>query len=172
MTAELLYLFVGSMLVSLSTFGGGAQALFYQMGVLQTHWITRTDLSAILAFGYATPGPAVFGTATFIGYKLGGIGGAAVGTIGVFIVPFVLSLVAVRYFGHLLENPHAGSFIKGVGLGVAGLVAATAIGVLSHQTSVHVWQVAVAVAALGVTLKWQLNPVFVLLAGGSIGLLL
>lgn len=172
MTAELTYLFVGSMLISLSTFGGGAQALFYQMGVLQTHWITRTDLSAMLAFGYATPGPAVFSTATFIGYKLGGVPGAVVGTIGIFIVPFVLSLVAVRYFGHLLENPHAGAFIKGIGLAVAGLVGATAIGVLSHQTSVQWWQIIVALAACTATLKWQLNPVMVLLVGGGIGFLL
>lgn len=172
MTAELAYLFFGSMLISLSTFGGGAQALFYQMGVLQTHWITRTDLSAVLAFGYATPGPAVFGTATFIGYKLGGVAGAVIGTAGIFIMPFILSLVAVRYFGHLLENPHAAAFIKGVGLAVAGLVAATAIGVLAHQTSVQVWQLLVAAAALGSIIKWDINPVFILLVGGIIGFLL
>ncbi len=60
MITDLAYLFVVSLLISVATFGGGSQALFYQYGVLQTHWITRTDLSAVLAFGYATPGPGIW----------------------------------------------------------------------------------------------------------------
>jgi chromate transporter len=169
MTSDLIQLFVASILISLATFGGGSQALFYQFGVLQTHWITRTDLSAILAFGYATPGPAVFGTATFIGYKIAGISGAVVGTIGIFIVPFVLSIIAAKYLTNLLTNPHAELFIKGVGLSAAGLIAATAFGVLNYNAA-SIWQLVIVIGSLVVSLKWKLNPLFVLLAGGVIGL--
>jgi chromate transporter len=169
MIADLLQLFVASTLISLATFGGGSQALFYQYGVLQTHWITRTDLSAILAFGYATPGPAVFGTATFIGYKIAGITGAVIGTVGIFIVPFVLSLIAAKYLTHLLKNPHAELFIKGVGLAATGLVAATAFGVLNYNTA-SMWQLVIVAGALVVSLKWRLNPLFVLLIGEMIGI--
>lgn len=168
---DLLQLFVASILISLATFGGGSQALFYQYGVLQTHWITPTDLSAILAFGYATPGPAVFGTATFIGYKVAGITGAVIGTIGIFIVPFVLSLIAAKYLTHLLKNPHAELFVKGVGLAATGLVAATAFGVLDYNTA-SMWQLVIVVGSIAASLKWKLNPVFVLLAGGIIGLII
>lgn len=171
MIGDLLQLFVASIFISLATFGGGSQALFYQFGVLQTHWISRTDLSAILAFGYATPGPAVFGTATFIGYKAGGLTGALVGTVGIFIVPFVLSIIAAKYLTHLLKNPHAELFVKGVGLAATGLIAATAFGVLDYDTA-HIWQLIVVVASLGASLKWKLNPLFVLAGGGIIGLVL
>ncbi len=170
MIGDLSQLFIASVLISLATFGGGSQALFYQYGVLQTHWITRTDLSAILAFGYATPGPAVFGTATFIGYRVHGIIGAVIGTIGIFIVPFALSLIAAKYLTHLLKNPHAELFIKGVGLAATGLVAATAFGVLNYNTA-SIWQVAIVVGSLTASLKWRLNPLLVLLAGGTIGLI-
>lgn len=171
MIGDLLQLFFASMLISLATFGGGSQALFYQYGVLQTHWITRADLSAVLAFGYATPGPAVFGTATFIGYKVAGITGALIGTVGIFIVPFVLSIVAAKYLTHLLKNPHAELFVKGVGLAATGLVAATAFGVLNYHTAA-VWQLAVTTAAFAVSLRWKLNPLFILVVGGVIGLVL
>jgi chromate transporter len=157
------------MLISLATFGGGSQALFYQFGVLQTHWITGTDLSAVLAFGYATPGPAVFGTATFIGFKVAGLTGAIVGTIGIFIVPFVMSIVAARYLTHLLKNPHAELFVKGVGMAAAGLVAATAFGVLNYRDA-SMWQLAVVAAALIASLRYKVNPLFVLLVGGILGL--
>ena len=168
MISDLLQLFVASIFISLATFGGGSQALFYQFGVLQTGWITRTDLSTILAFGYATPGPAVFGTATFIGFKAVGLTGALVGTIGIFIVPFVLSLVAAKYLTHLLKNPHAELFVKGVGLAATGLVAATAFGVLDYQ-SAHIWQLLMVGATVGISLKWKVNPLFPLLIGGIIG---
>lgn len=171
MIGDLLQLFVASILISLATFGGGSQALFYQYGVLQTHWITPTDLSAILAFGYATPGPAVFGTATFIGYKVAGVTGAVIGTIGIFIVPFVLSLIAAKYLTHLLKNPHAELFVKGVGLAATGLVAATAFGVLDYSTA-SMWQLVIVVGSIVASLKWKLNPLFVLLAGGIIGLII
>lgn len=171
MIGDLLQVYIASVFISLATFGGGSQALFYQYGVLQTHWITRTDLSAILAFGYATPGPAVFGTATFIGYKVGGVIGATVGTIGIFIVPFALSLIAVKYLTHLLKSPHAELFVAGVGLAATGLVAATAFGVLDYSTA-SIWQMAVAIGALVVSMAWKLNPIFVLLTGGIIGLIL
>lgn len=170
MISDLLELFVASILISLATFGGGSQALFYQYGVLQTQWITRTDLSAVLAFGYATPGPAVFGTATFIGYSVAGVTGAVIGTIGIFIVPFALSLIAAKYLTHLLKNPHAELFVQGVGLAATGLVAATAFGVLDYN-SIAMWQFAVVIGALGASLKWK-NPLFILLVGGILGLIL
>lgn len=168
MHSDLVQLFLLSTLIALTTFGGGSQALFYQFGVLQNHWITRTDLSAILAFGFATPGPAVFGTSTFIGYKIGGLGGALVGTIGIFIVPFILSLIAAKYLTNLLKNPHAELFVKGVGLAATGLVAATAFGVLNYRTAAP-WQLLTVVCALIVSLRWKINPLFILVAGSVLG---
>ncbi len=168
MIAELLYLFVTSTFIGLVTFGGGSQALFYQFGVLQTHWISRNDLASVLAFGYATPGPAVFGTATFIGYRIGGLPGALVGTIGIFLVPFILSLIAARYLSRLLTSPHAAQFITAVGLAAAGLVAATAFGVVQYKT-IALWQILIVMGAFIASARWKFNPLFVLLAGGIVG---
>jgi chromate transporter len=170
MIADIAYLFVVSLLISAATFGGGSQALFYQYGVLQTHWITRTDLSAVLAFGYATPGPAVFGAATFVGYRIGGFAGAVVGTVGIFLVPFVTALVVSRYLNHLLQNPLAEMFVKGVGLAAAGLVAATAFGVVQVHT-ITIWQFTIAIGSLLVSIRWKVNPLYVLVVGGIIGII-
>ncbi|HEX3569071.1 MAG TPA: chromate transporter [Candidatus Saccharimonadales bacterium] len=169
MIAYLAQLFVACIVMSLTTFGGGAQALFYQFGVQQTHWITRVDLSAMLAFGYATPGPAVFGTAPFIGYKIAGLLGIVVGAIGIFLMPFLLSVVAARYGAHLLKNPHAELVIKGVGLAAAGLVLATSFSVL-HVRAAPLWQLAIVIGACVASLKWKLNPLLILLTGGIVGL--
>jgi chromate transporter len=171
MMEQLFYLFVSSLTISLVSFGGGAQALFYQSAVLQRPLISSDDLSAMLAFGYATPGPAVFGTATFIGYHLGGVFGAIVGSVGVFMMPFLLSLLAARYVSHWLDNPHARLFVKGVGLAAAGLVATTAISV-THPKTLGVWHLGILVGAFVVMMRWKkINPLLVLASGGVLGLL-
>lgn len=167
---DLIYLFLYALLISLVTFGGGSQALFYQFAVQQKQWISSADLSAALAFGYATPGPAVFGIATFIGYRLDGLFGALVGTVGIFLIPFVASIIATRYLSGMLASPPAAYFLKGVGLAAAGLVAATALGVVGYE-SVKVWQVAVLLISLIVSVRWKTNPLLVLVVGGAVGLL-
>jgi chromate transporter len=169
MTFELTQFFLTSALISLATFGGGAQALFYQFGVTQNHWVSSTDLSTMFAFGYATPGPAVFGTATFIGYKIGGFAGAFAGTVGVFIVPFVMAVLATRYLNDWLQNRYAKYFVVGVGLAATGVVAATALHVLDVPHAA-MWQFGVAALALVASLAWKVHPLFVLLAGLVVGL--
>ena len=168
---DLAYLFISSLFISLVTFGGGSQALFYQFGVLQTQWISKGDLSSILAFGYATPGPAVFGTATFIGYRLDGLAGALVGTVGIFIVPFLLAQLASKYLSGLLSNPRVQSFIVGVGLAAAGLVAATAVDVI-HYGPIRPWQVVLVAASLTASLFRKVNPLFIIVVGGLLGFIL
>jgi chromate transporter len=170
MITDIVSLFLLSLLISISTFGGGSQALFYQYGVLQNHWISKADLSAVLAFGYATPGPAVFGTATFIGYHIGGVPGALVGTVGIFIIPFLAAFLAAKYLKHMLQNSHVQQFVKGVGLAATGLIAATAFGIFNFG-SAAAWQIAIAIAALVVSLRWKTNPLFILMAGLIIGII-
>jgi chromate transporter len=167
--ADIISTFLLSLLISASTFGGGSQGLFYQYSVLQNHWISKADLSSVLAFGYATPGPAVFGTATFIGYHIGGIPGALVGTIGIFIIPFLSAFIAAKYLKNLLQNIHAQRFVKGIGLAATGLIAATAFGIFNFG-SAAAWQIAIAVAALIISLCWKMNPLVILLAGLIIGI--
>jgi chromate transporter len=169
--SNLLSLFLISMLISLTTFGGGAQALFYQYGVLQTGWISRADLTTILGFGYATPGPAVFGAATFIGYRLGGVGGAIIGTIGIFIIPFLLAFLAAKYLTKLLSHRHALYAITAIGLAATGLVAMTGIGLLSG-TNYAPWELLVSLSICLLSLHWNPNPLWLLVGGTSIDLLL
>lgn len=172
MISDLAYLLLVSAFISLATFGGGAQALFYQYTVSERQWISSTDLSAVLAFGYATPGPAVFGTATFIGYHVAGLTGAVVGTVGIYAVPFGLALLASRYLSRFFNWPSVKAFIQWLGLAAAGLVAATAFRMAHIGLDTIWWQLLVFGGAFTLSLAWKSNPLYILLAGGLLGLAL
>ena len=167
---DLITLFIHSIIISASTFGGGSQALFYQFGVIETAWITSIDLSAVLALGYATPGPAVFTTSTFIGYRIQGIFGAIVGTIGIFSVPTVCSIFAARYLARFTNNNHAKYFIKYVGLAASGLVAATAFLVFNYKSAAY-WQFIIAILSFIASIRYSINPLIVILVATAIGLI-
>jgi hypothetical protein len=64
-------------------FGSGYVLLAYLKADLveRWHWLTSAQLLDAVAVGQFTPGP-LSSTATFIGYVLGGLPGAAVATLG------------------------------------------------------------------------------------------
>jgi chromate transporter len=72
-------------------FGSGYVLLAFLHGDLvdRLGWLTDQQLADAITVGQLTPGP-VFTTATFIGYLLAGLPGAALATIAIFLPSFVL----------------------------------------------------------------------------------
>src|SRR5208337_1358046 len=71
-------------------FGSGYVLLAFLQADLvdRLHWMTQAQLLDAVAVGQVTPGP-VFCTTTFVGYLLGGVAGAVVSTVGIFLPAFV-----------------------------------------------------------------------------------
>jgi chromate transporter len=112
----------------LLSFGGAyASLVFVQRGaVAQYHWLSDGQLLDGVALSVATPGPFMLFT-TFVGYVAGGIPGALLATLFVFLPSFVFVIAGVHYVEKLRENHALQAFLAGVSAAVVGVIAVVSL---------------------------------------------
>ncbi len=167
MMFELFWRFV---LISLLAFGGGQAALplIERIAVSETGWVSPQDFATAVAFGYVTPGPVLI-TATFIGYRAAGLGGALAATLGVFLMPWVLAAAAAQQLQRFLQHAWLRGFGRGAAPAVVGLLAVTALDIARHAF-VGWPYVLIAAVALPLALWTKVHPILILLGGAAIGM--
>ena len=151
-------------------FGSGYVLVAYLRGdlVLRLGWLTDQQLLDAVAIGQVTPGP-LFTTATFIGFLLAGVGGAALATLAIFLPAFIFSALIGRVAGRVRERPLTAALLDGLNAGSVGLMAAVTVQ-LGLGTLIDPLTVGLAIAGL-VGLLWLRLPSVLLIAlGGAAGL--
>lgn len=135
--------------------------------VLRLHWLTEKQLLDAVAVGQVTPGP-VFTTATFIGYLLGGLPGAVVATLGIFLPGFLLVAASGPLIPRIRRSPLAGAVLDGVVVGSLALM-----GVVTWQLgrAVLIDPLTITIACLSgaLLLVFRLNAAWLILAAGIVG---
>ena len=99
---KLLSLFLSFAKVGVMTFGGGyAMIPILEREIVDKQgWASSEELMDYYAVGQCTPGVIAVNTATFIGYKVNGIAGGVIATLGV-VFP---SLVIITLIAGILTN--------------------------------------------------------------------
>jgi chromate transporter len=163
----LFFLKVGAVL-----YGGGYVLLaFLEQGLVQQHaWLTHQQLLDAVAIGQFTPGP-VLSTATFIGYILGGVPGAAVATVAIFLPSFFYVALLAPVLFRLRKSAWMAAFLDSVNVCAVALMGGVTFRLAADALqSWRAWTIAL--ASLAVLLRWKVSPAWVVLGGGIIGLLL
>ena len=86
--------------IGLFTFGGGYAmiALLENEFITQKHWLGRDEFLNMAAIAESTPGPVAINSATYLGYKLAGVPGAAVATVAVSLPSFGIIYAISLFF--------------------------------------------------------------------------
>ena len=79
-----------------------------------------------IAMGQVTPGPIVI-TATFVGYRIAGIAGAALATAAVFLPSFLILALVVPHFDRMKTNLYFQRAMRGILASFVGLLLAVTI---------------------------------------------
>jgi chromate transporter len=96
-------------------FGGGFTviALIQYDVVEKFQWVSTKEFLDGIAMGQVTPGPVMI-TATFLGYKLAGLWGAAMATIAGFSPAFFLITLLMPYYDRMKRMPAVQTIEQGI----------------------------------------------------------
>lgn len=168
----LLKLFLVFVFIGILNFGGGyAMISFIQNQVVDIHgWITLQEYTDMLAISQATPGPVAVNTATYTGFKIGGLPGALIATLGL-VVPAYFIIIGLMYLMKKnSDNRLFQEIITGVKPMVVALIAGAAVN-LGFE-NVNSWYEA-GLFGLAFLLLWRfkINPIALISLFGVWGII-
>jgi chromate transporter len=153
-------------------FGSGLAIVpFLREGVVeQYHWLNPDEFLDAVAMGLITPGPVVI-TAAFIGYLVGGLLGAAIATVAIFLPIYLGVVVPGPWFIRHRDNAQVHAFVRGATAAAAGAIGGATI-VLTRQAVIDVRTALIAITSLVLMWRFKIQEPIVVVACGLAGLLL
>lgn len=127
-----LLLFWEFLKIGLFSVGGGMATLPFLYDLSDsTGWFTHAQLADMLAVSESTPGPVGINMATYVGYTVGGFGGALLATLGVILPGTVIVLIIASMLDKFSGNKYVDAAFYGLRPASTGLIAAAGVSVVS-----------------------------------------
>ena len=162
--AKLIEMAVVYFRTGLGAYGGGFAIIPHLRQMVHAHnWITDRQFADAVAIGKITPGPVLL-MATFIGYLQHGWVGASVATVAIFSGPFALVGLLGTWLDRVRSRRWVRAALRGLTPAVVGLMAAAAI-TLGGSFDAKV-EVGIAAATVLTAVRFDVNPVWLLVLGG------
>lgn len=158
--------------IGLFTFGGGYAMvpLIHKEAVEKRKWIGDEEILDLLAIAQSTPGPMAINTATYVGYKVGGIFGSLAATLGV-VLPSVLIILFISiFYQQFRSNVWINYAFMGIRAGVAVLLINATIQ-LGKSLKTDLFSILLVLCAFCVTVFWDSSSVWMILAGALAGII-
>jgi len=124
-------------------------------------WISEEELPDIVALSQSAPGLLTVNMSIFAGYKLRGVPGSIVATLGSIIVPFFIILLIAMFFSNFSDSPVVQAIFQGVRPVAVAIIAGYCFKLLRKQNKW--WQWVIALGALAGIAFLRISAVYILL---------
>ncbi|MDD3628688.1 MAG: chromate transporter [Actinomycetota bacterium] len=182
--------------IGLFSFGGGYGMIpLIEREIVSRNWLTGPEFVDIISISEMTPGPISINTATFVGYRMGGVAGGAAATTGVVLPSLILILIVSHYLEKFRQNKLKEEIIHGIRPVVVALITQAVLLVAGNIflkekpgaeiISIFDWisggnflnvinlpTILIAAVCLAVLLLTRVHPILIILAGGVAGIIL
>lgn len=110
--------------IGLFTFGGGYAmiALLEEEFIQRRKWLDKDEFLDMAAIAESTPGPVAINSATYLGYKLAKIPGAATATVAVCLPSFLIIYAISLFFEQFTQLTVIANAFKGIQVCVIYLI--------------------------------------------------
>lgn len=173
---RMLTLFLTFLKIGAFTFGGGYAmiALLENEFVEKKGWLDRDEFLDMAAIAESTPGPVAVNSATYLGYKIGGVAGAALSTLAVCLPSFVIIYVISLFFDQFLSLKYVACAFRGIQACVVYLIFSAGLRMIKALDKSVMNKVIVALVMAAMVLFSALavsfSSIFYILICGLIGL--
>ena len=172
---KLSVLFLTFLKIGLFTFGGGYAmlALLENEFITKKKWLGREEFLDMAAIAESTPGPMAVNSATYIGYRIAGVPGAAAATVAVCIPSFVIIYIISLFFDKFMSLRIIACAFKGIQVCVIYLILSAGLRLLKsiEKTPFGIGVLTVSAAAMLTfsLLAIKFSTVFYILISGAAG---
>ena len=168
----LIRLYLAFLKIGTFSFGGGYAMLpFIQKEIVEkNNWISMSQLTDIIGISQMTPGPVAINSATFVGYKVGGVFGSIVATLGVITTSFIL----VTVINKLLDKFKESKVIKATLLGMRPILIALIIYAffdLAKEAYIDIKSIIITLIIGVILLSKKVHPILVIVIAAVLGLI-
>ncbi|WP_068775237.1 chromate transporter [Paenibacillus sp. FJAT-26967] len=155
------------------SFGGGFAMLpvLQREIVHQRNWLSEEEFTEVISVSGVAPGGVGVNASAFIGYKLGGVGGAAAAVCGMILPTFVLVMILTIGFSSFRHYPKVNAALEGIQMAVLALIAFAGIRLIRSSVFDGA-TLSVFAAAAAALLFTGIHPLLVILLAIAAGLVL
>jgi chromate transporter len=177
--------------IGLFSFGGGYAMLSLIQSEIERHgWMTASQFVDIIAIAEMTPGPVAVNTATFVGYRMAGLAGGAVATMGLALPSMIIILILSGLYIRFQKKPLARSLFAGVRPAVTGLIVPAGVFVAraallredgmggfrevlaDPSRFVNPVGAVILILSLAVLIRWKAHPILVVVGAAAAGVVI
>lgn len=169
-------LFITFFKIGAFTFGGGYAMIALLEGELvsKKKWVTQEEFLDIVAIAESTPGPVAINSATFIGYKMAGVAGSAMATLGTVMPSFVIIYIISLFLDEFLKLKVVANAFKGIQAGVVYLIFSAGLKLFKGMKKKPM-EIAILAAVMTLFIGLSLfaikfSSIWLILASGAVGI--
>lgn len=154
------------------SFGGGYAMLpFMKREIVENNcWISMSQFSDIIGISQMTPGPVAINSATFVGYKVGGVGGSVVATLGVITTSFILVTIINKILDKFKESITVKAILAGMRPILIALIIYAFID-LAKESYVDLKSIIITIIIGIILVSKKVHPILVIVIATILGLI-
>ena len=165
----LLEMFLTFFKIGAFTFGGGyAMIPIIQDEIsVKRKWMDEKEFINALALAQGSPGPVAINVGIYVGYRIKGLPGAIVATLGTVLPSFFIMLIVAVYFYQYRNHPIIDKVFLGIRPAIVALILSAVYKLMKSVKLGYVGAI-MAVATVLIIVFTGVNPIW-LIIGGALG---
>ncbi len=166
-----LQLLLSFMKIGIVTFGGG----YAMIPIIENEtskkrkWVSGEDLLDIVAISESTPGPIAICAASFIGYRVVGVIGAFMATLGVVLPSFVIIFLISIFLREFSSYDIVKYAFTGIRAGVLALIIKAVISMFKKAPK-NILAYVIMALSFSLTILFSTNVLVIILSSAVVGI--